>query len=121
MRYSRAALDDFIRLSFPALAVITWLIVPVYAFVQRGRTFAMFSAIVIGLSLAGGLVVHARLPDWLPSPWLGFARAGLAFGMAMAALHYAHLVRARMRGPLFRRLVSMPGQVFIAANFMATL
>jgi predicted MPP superfamily phosphohydrolase len=121
VRYSRAALDELIRLAFPALAVITWAIVPVYAWVQRGRTFAIFSSIVIGLSLAGGLVVHSRLPAWLPSPWLAFAQVGLAFGMAMTALHYGHLVHARMRGPLFRRLVSMPGQVFIAASFMATL
>jgi len=114
-------MEDSLRSAFPFLAAITWLFVPIYAFAQRGRTFAIFSALVIGISLAGALIVHARLPLWAQEPWLGALDLAFTYGMGAAALHYAHLVRARMRGPLFRALVSTPGQTFIASSLMATV
>lgn len=114
-------MEIVLRSLFPALALITWIVVPIYAWVRRGRTFAIFSAVVMALSLCGALLVHARLPAWLGSPWLEVAQAAMAFGMAAAALHYGHLVRARMRGRAFRYAVSIPGQTFIASSFVATL
>jgi predicted MPP superfamily phosphohydrolase len=113
-------LDTLVRFLFPALALITWAVVPAYAWARRGRRFAIFSAIVMGMSLSGALVVHARLPGWVAEPWLGVFQAAMAAGMAAAALHYGHLVRARMRGRAFRWLVSVPGQAFIASSLIAT-
>jgi hypothetical protein len=36
-------------------------------------------------------------------------------------VHLAHLVHARLRGRIFRALVSVPAQVFCAAGFLAGL
>lgn len=113
-------MEDSIRFAFPALAALTWAVVPVYAWLRRGRTFAIFSAIVMGLSLAGALAVHYRLPSWLAPPWLIAAQIAMALGIAAAALHYGHLARARMRGRAFRWLISIPGQTFIASSLIAT-
>ena len=64
------AVQDWLRDPFPYLALATWLIVPLYAAVQRGRTFAIFSAVTFGIALAGAGVVHARLPGWAPASLL---------------------------------------------------
>jgi predicted MPP superfamily phosphohydrolase len=109
----------WIRDAFPIVAVATWLIVPVYAALQRGRAFAIFSSITVGISVAGSLAVHTRLPGWAPAGALPAIDAVFLYGMLAAGVHYAHLVRARLRGEAFRRLVSAPGQAFVAASFMA--
>ncbi|MCA9511934.1 MAG: metallophosphoesterase [Myxococcota bacterium] len=113
-------LPHLLRWAFPLLAAATWLLVPLYAAVQRGRSFAVFSTVTFGISLAGALAVHLRLPGWVgPAalPWVDLASAA---AIAATGVHYAHLVRARLRGELFRRLVSVPGQAFVAASFLAT-
>ncbi len=115
------SVDDLLGLMFPVLALLTWAVVPLYAWARRGRTFAIFSGVVMALSLLGALVVHWRLDAWLGGAWLEAAYAAMAFGMAAAALHYGHLVRARMRSRAFRWLVSIPGQTFIASSFVATM
>jgi len=104
---------------FPFLAVTTWIVIPVYAGLRRGRFYAIFSAIVLGIAATGGGIVFARLGDWIPDPALPGLQAAFAYGMAATSAHYASLVNARMRGPLFRGLISIPGQVFLAAGFMA--
>ena len=38
---------------FPVLAVTTWTLIPVYAGLRRGRFYAIFSAIVLGLEQRG--------------------------------------------------------------------
>ncbi|MCH2187905.1 hypothetical protein MK280_18775, partial [Myxococcota bacterium] len=111
---------ELIDIAFPLLALLTFVVVPLYAWLQRGRTFAIFSAVVMALSLAGAWAVHLRLPLWLHGTELRLAQAAMTYGMAAAAWHYAHLVRARMRGPLFRWAISVPGQTFIASSFLAT-
>ncbi|MDG2050734.1 MAG: metallophosphoesterase [Myxococcota bacterium] len=113
-------MTEIIDLAFPFLALLTFVVVPLYAWIQRGRTFAMFSAVVMALSLVGAWAVHIRLPLWLQGGELRFAQVAMTYGMAAAAWHYAHLVRARMRGRLFRWTVSVPGQTFIASSFLAT-
>lgn len=112
-------MHDLIRSAFPFVAFATWLLVPLYAAIQRGRTFAIFSAVTFGIALVGGCVVHARLPDWLPSSLQPAVDVLFLYGITAAAIHYAHLVRARLRGPLFRVGISSPGQAFVAASFMA--
>ena len=105
---------------FPILALTTWIVIPLYAGLRRGRFYAIFSAIVLALaSIGGGLVFH-RLGDWVPAQALPGFQAAFAYGMAATSAHYASLVNARMRGPVFRALISIPGQVFLASGFMAT-
>ena len=104
--------------SFRAIVAATAIGIPLYAWRIRGRTYAIFSAVLLGLSLPGALVVHARLLDRLPQhadPWLNLAFTGF---MATTAVQLAHLVQARLRGPLYRWCVSIPGQAFLAAGFL---
>lgn len=106
-------------LLFPALAVATWIGLPLYAWARRGRRYASFGAVILTLSLPGALVSHTRLAGALPAPALPALHAAFALAMAAAAVHLAHLVRARMRSAPFRLGVSVPGQAFVAAGFMA--
>jgi len=104
---------------FPVLAVVVWIAVPVYAAIARGRFYAIFSAVLLTFALPASLLLHARLRLLLwpgATPWID---AAFAYSMAAAGLQFAHLVRARMRGSLFRWMVSVPGQTFIAAGMLA--
>jgi len=104
---------------FPILAVATWLGVPLYAAIARGRFYAIFSAVLLTFSLPGALVLHARLREAIPAEWVAPVDAIFAYSMAASAAQFAHLVRARMRGSAFRWLVSVPGQTFIAGGMLA--
>ncbi|MEE3332314.1 MAG: metallophosphoesterase [Myxococcota bacterium] len=110
---------ELARALFPFIAFAVWIVVPIYAAVQRGRTFAIFSTVTFGISLVGSLSVHTRLPGWLPEPWLAAADLLFLWGISAAGIHYAHLVRARLRGEFFRRAISGPGQAFVGASFLA--
>lgn len=104
---------------FPVLAFATWLGVPLYAAFARGRFYAIFSAVLLSVSLPGALVLHSRLRTVLPAEW-GLAIDGLfAWSMLVCGVQFAHLVRARMRSSAFRWLVSVPGQTFIAGGMLA--
>lgn len=81
----------------------------------------MFALVLLGLSIPGALVLHARLRSWaVPGVALAWDLA-FACCMAASALHLVHLVRAQLRSPLFRIAVSIPGQTFVAAGFLAGL
>ncbi|MEZ4334848.1 MAG: metallophosphoesterase [Myxococcota bacterium] len=114
-----------LALLFPGLAALTAIAVPLYAAAVRGRFYAIFSAVLIGFSLPGALVLHARLRAALPAFAVGpigsidVVDALFALSMLAAAIQLAHLVRARMRGSLFRWLVSVPGLTFIAGGMLA--
>jgi hypothetical protein len=104
---------------FPLLALLTWVGVPLFALRARGRPYALFAFLLLSFTLPGGLVTHARLAGWVAAglrPWLD---AAFAWALAAAGLHLAHLVRARLRGAAFRLGVSIPGQAFLAAGFLA--
>lgn len=103
---------------FRGLALATFLLVPLRAR-RRGRSYAIFGAVMLALSLPGAWVTSTRLAAWLPEPWAALALAGFVWGMGATALHLLHLVRARLRGRVFRALVSIPGQAFVAASFLA--
>lgn len=106
---------------FWAIAAATAVGIPLYAWRERGRPYAIFSAITLGFSLPGAIAIHARLSH-LFAPELGLA-LDVAFAGLMAAtgVSLAHLVRARLRGPLFRFCISIPGQAFLAAGFFSAL
>jgi predicted MPP superfamily phosphohydrolase len=104
---------------FRILAVATLLGVPLYAGYARGRVYAIFGFSILALSLPGAWVSQTRLVEWAAPalrPWIG---AAFAYGVAAAALHLGHLVRARLRSRWFRAALSLPGQTFVAAGFMA--
>ena len=44
---------------FPALAFVTWIAVPTYAALARGRLYASFAGILLTISLPAALVLHA--------------------------------------------------------------
>lgn len=104
--------------AFRAVALGVALVVPLRAARARGRRYAIFAAVVLGVSLPGLVAVEARLaPRAGPAAWA--VSAFFALTLLAAGLHFGHLVRARLRGPLFRWTVSVPGMAAIAAGFLA--
>ena len=105
---------------FHAIAAATAIGIPLYAWRVRGRTYATFSAVLLALSLPGAILMEARLSQ-LAGAWSDVSGAwvSLAFTALMAATgaQLAFLVTARLRGPLYRWAVSVPGQAFLAAGF----
>jgi predicted MPP superfamily phosphohydrolase len=101
------------------LAAVLFLGVPLHAWRERGRSYAIFAAVVLAFSLPGALVSHARLAEWAAAPWRAWIHVVFAYGVLVVGLHMAHLVRARLRSPWFRFAVSVPGQTFSAAGCMA--
>jgi predicted MPP superfamily phosphohydrolase len=93
--------------------------VPLLALRERGPTYATFAVVVLGLSLPGALISHGRLVSWVSPTWRGVIDGAFLYGMAALGLHMGHLVRARLRGRFFRAAVSVPGQAFTAAGFLA--
>jgi predicted MPP superfamily phosphohydrolase len=104
---------------FPILAAATWLAVPIYAAIARGRFYAIFSAVLLSFALPGALVLHARLREVVPDVLVVPIDLLFACSMAAAGMQFAHLVRARMRSSAFRWLVSVPGQTFIAGGLLS--
>jgi predicted MPP superfamily phosphohydrolase len=117
LRY-RSTVTELASAIFHGAALLTCVGLPLYALRSRGRTYAIFAAVLLLLSVPGAWIVHTRIVPWSPAPLRGLVAAAFAWMMIAAGIHLAHLVRARMRGSLFRGLVSVPGQVFIAAGFM---
>jgi predicted MPP superfamily phosphohydrolase len=112
-------MDDAVWLLW-ILAGATWVGVPIYAAIVRGRFYAVFSGVLLTFALPSALILHSRLRE-LTSPDVTIALDLLfSYSMAAAGVQFAHLVRARMRGSLFRWLVSVPAQTFIAGGMLAT-
>ena len=116
---SSEAVQDTLPWLFPALAAATLVCVPAYAWFTRGRNYAIFGGIVLGLSVPGALVVHARVTGWAPEDLRTLLDASFAYCMAAAGLHFAHLVRARMRNRIFSPAGVGAGPVLHRAGFMA--
>jgi hypothetical protein len=104
-----------------ALAAATSLAVPAWAWRVRGRPYAVFGAVILATALPGALVAQARLVAWLPQAAAPWVAAVFVYGMAAGGLHLAALVRARLRPPLFRWGVSIPGMAFITAGALSGL
>ncbi len=113
-----AAVSDPLYWIFPILAAVTMVVAPGFAWRERGRRYATFAGVILGMSIPGALIGHWRLAHTLPEAWVTGLHLLFGYSMAAAGLHLTHLVRARMRGPLFRLGVSVPGQTFVAAGFM---
>jgi predicted MPP superfamily phosphohydrolase len=104
---------------FRALALAALVGVPLVAWHVRGRTYAIFGFVLLAFSLPGAWVTLSHLEAWLAEPWRTLTGLAFVWGMAASGAHLLHLIRARLRGRVFRALVSVPGQTFIAASFMA--
>jgi len=107
--------------AFRLVAGIALVGVPLYAWRVRGRSYAVYAGVILLFSLPGAVLTHVRLATWLPPAQRLVVDAVFLYSMAAAGLHLAHLVRARMRSLPFRVGVSIPGQTFIAAGFLAGL
>jgi len=106
---------------FWALAAITLVGVPLYAWRARGRAYGTFAFVILALSLPGAVLMHGRFRDWLlPGP-AAMADAIFAYSMAAAGVHLVSLVRPHLRTRSFRWLVSVPGMAFVAAGTLSGL
>ena len=104
--------------SFYTLAAVILVGVPLYAWRVRGRTYAIFGGVVLGLSMPGLFFTLPNFAVWFPEPSLPYVRFLALYCLGTAGIHMAHLVRARMRSRTFRLLVSVPGQATIAGGFL---
>ncbi len=89
--------------------------VPLYASRARGRTYAVASAVIMGLSFPACLLTALHLRAAFPE-WAGAIDGVWAYGFAAGAGHLASLVRARLRPRWFRAAISIPGMTWIAAG-----
>jgi predicted MPP superfamily phosphohydrolase len=104
---------------FRALVVATALGIPLYAWAARGRVYGIFAAVILTIALPGAVLMHERYLALAP-PWFAPAlAAAFLWGLVATALHLGSLVTARLRSPVFRYAVSIPGMVFIAAGALA--
>ncbi len=110
--------DDLLWI-FRALALVTWVGIPIYAAVVRGRFYAIFSLVILSFSLPGVLVLHSRLRELATPGIANLLDLLFIYSMAVTGIQFTHLVRARMRGSIFRWLVSVPAQTFIAGGMLA--
>jgi predicted MPP superfamily phosphohydrolase len=111
-------MDQPVTSTFWWLAAATFIGVPLYGWRVRGRAYAVFTLVVLALSLPGALVMHGRLLETLPA----LARpldAAFVYSMAAAGLHLAALVTPRLRPAPFRLAVSIPGMTFVAAGALS--
>lgn len=101
------------------LALIVLIAIPLLALRMRGRLYATFSGVILLFALPGALIVQAWLnavvPAWL-APWVA---ASFAFSVAAAGIHLGSLTVPRLRSRPFRALVSVPGQIYVAAGMMS--
>lgn len=91
-------------------SVVAWLGVVATAYRLRGRLYATFAFVLLGLHTA---LSAAMLPAFARF-WPVFAYLQL-----VTYLHFVFLVYPRMRGLAYRALVSMPASFFVAGTFLA--
>src|SRR5215470_8553261 len=115
----RVTLDP--ALLFRAACAIALVGVPLVALRTRGRPYAIYSAVTLGLAMPGAIATQALLAASLPARWQGGLDSCFLWGALATLAHFAHLSRARLRSRAFRVLVSIPAQAFVAASFLAGL
>jgi len=98
----------------PALALAVGLGIPAWAARARGRSYGLFAAVVLAFSFPAGVVLGMRLQALageVLGPLIGWA---FAYALAVTGIHFASLVRARLRTRAFRWAISVPAQAFVA-------
>lgn len=97
-------------LYFQLGSVAAWLSLIAYVALRRGRLFAMFVGIFLGLHTAISCGVVRLFGEWWPiAAYLQFT----------TYFHFAMLVTARLRPLWYRVLVSVPGSAFSAGTLLA--
>lgn len=107
--------------AFRLATLLAWLLVVVAAALARGRLYATFAGVMLGLHSLLAVAVAplvARAAPVLLVPSLGLP-APLLFLHASVYLHFFLLARPRMRPLFFRALVSVPASYFVAGTFLA--
>lgn len=95
---------------FALFTLVAWAIVIVAARVLRGRLYATFIGVMLGLH---SLIAVGLWPLFTPV---------LPYYAALHATVYVHflaLARPRMRSPVYRALISVPAAFFVAGTFLA--
>jgi uncharacterized protein len=97
-------------LYFQLGSIAAWLSLIAYVALRRGRLFAMFVGIFLGVHTAISCGVVRLFGEWWP-----FA----AYLQFTTYFHFAMLVTARLRPLWYRALVSMPGSAFLGGTLLA--
>ncbi len=114
-------LHQFLTWAVRLVALATWVAVPLYGMRVRGRRYAAFSAVSLGLAIPGALVMHVRLLDTVPASLRPIMDWGFLYSMIALGVHLGSLVHARLRPTAFRLLVSIPAQICLVAGFFAAI
>ncbi len=92
---------------------------PLFAARARGRTYAIFAAVLVTVSFPAAVVLATRLVD-LAGPGAGALIGWLfVYGIAATGIHMASLVRARLRQRWIRYAVSVPGMATLALGALS--
>ena len=95
---------------FGYLTLGAWLLVVACAAMARGRAFATFAGVIVGLHS----LIAAELAPMFANVMPVFVLLHLA-----VYVHFVMLTRARMRPLLYRLLISWPGSFFWAGTLLA--
>jgi predicted MPP superfamily phosphohydrolase len=110
-----------LEMLFWLLAAATFVGIPSYAWRVRGRGYATYGLVILTVAMPGAVLMHARLRHLLGpalAPWIDVA---FLYSMAAAALHLLSLVTPRLRTPVFRYAISIPGMTFVAGGGLSTV
>lgn len=103
----------------PTLALGIGLGLPLYAGRFRGRTYAIFAAVLVSISFPGALWLAVRSAAQAPESLRWGVGWVFVYGICATGLHFASLVKARMRARGFRWAISLPGMAFLALGALA--
>ncbi len=95
----------FISISFLAIFVLV-----VVAALARSIAFASFVGFLLGFNLLITAGLESEFRSAAPLAW---------YLQGASTLHFASLLRPRLRGPLYRALLSLPAHVWMAGTFLA--
>lgn len=116
--YKTFTMPELPQVWFAALTALAWLTLVIVAGATRGRQFAGFAGIMLGIH---GLVSVALWPHL--RAWTGelasLATPALLWLQLATFVHFGSLLFPRMRGWAFRAFVSWAGLAWAAAMFLA--
>lgn len=96
--------------AFSIWSVAAWAVVVAWGWHFRSRSYALFRAVGLGLQVLFASTLFTRFQFVWPL---------FLYGHAVVFVHSLVLVRPRMRGVLYRALVSIPGAFFGAGTLLA--
>ncbi|MCU0685081.1 MAG: metallophosphoesterase [Polyangiaceae bacterium] len=95
---------------FSIATLAGWALVVAVAARMRGRPYAAFVGVLLGLHSLGAVALY---------PHVGPLQPAFAYLHGTAFVHFLLLARPRMRSLAFRALISNPAHYFVAATFLA--